>query len=102
MPSNRAMIDLSPEHLALLKQLITEHLSECEIRVFGSRIHTMAKPYSDIDIALKCSHPIERQTMNRLKEALQESTLPIRVDVLDWYTISDEFRQLIEEGYEVL
>ena len=96
------MIDLTPEVLALLKELITEYVPECEIRVFGSRIHGTAKPYSDIDIALKCSHPIDRQTMNRLKEALQESTLTIRVDVLDWYTISDEFRRVIEEGYEVL
>lgn len=96
------MIDLAPEVLSLLKELITKHVPECEIRVFGSRIHGTVKSYSDIDIALKCSHPVDRQTMNRLKEALQESTLTIRVDVLDWYTISDEFRQVIEEGYEVL
>jgi hypothetical protein len=40
--------------------------------------------------------------MSRLKEALQESTLPIRVDVLDWNSISEEFRGVIEEGYGVL
>jgi len=96
------MIDLAHENLALLKKLITEHLSECEIRVFGSRIHGTAKPYSDIDIALKCAEPIDRRTMSRLKEALQESTLPIRVDVLDWESISEEFRGVIEAGYEVL
>lgn len=96
------MIDLSPDNLALLKQLITEHLSECEIRVFGSRIHGMAKPYSDIDIVLKCGSPIDRRTMSRLKEALQESTLPIRVDVLDWHGISEEFKGVIKEGYEVI
>jgi type I restriction enzyme S subunit len=49
MPSNRAMIDLSAENLTLLKQLITKYLPNCEIRVFGSRIHGTAKPYSDID-----------------------------------------------------
>jgi predicted nucleotidyltransferase len=96
------MIDLSTENLTLLKQLIIEHIPVCEIRVFGSRIHGTAKPYSDIDIALKCGSPIDRQTMRHLKEALQESTLPIRVDVLDWYGISEEFRGVIEEGYEVL
>lgn len=96
------MIDLAPEVLALLKELITEYVPECEIRVFGSRIHTTAKPYSDIDIALKCSNPIDRQMMNRLKEALQESILPIRVDVLDWDGISEEFRGVIEKDYEVL
>jgi predicted nucleotidyltransferase len=96
------MIDLSTENLSLLKQLITEHIPVCEIRVFGSRIHGTAKPYSDIDIAIKCTEPIDRRTLSRLKEALQESTLPIRVDVLDWDGISEEFRGVIEEGYEVL
>ena len=96
------MIDLAHENLALLKKLITEHLSECEIRVFGSRIHGTAKPYSDIDIAIKCDEPIDRHIMRALKEALQESTLPIRVDVLDWYGISEEFRGVIENGYEIL
>jgi type I restriction enzyme S subunit len=96
------MIDLSTENLTLLKQLITEHIQGCEIRVFGSRIHGTAKPYSDIDIALKCGSPIDRRTMSRLKEALQESILPIRVDVLDWDGISKEFRGVIEEGYTVL
>jgi predicted nucleotidyltransferase len=96
------MIDLSHENLTLLKQLITEYIQGCEIRVFGSRIHGTAKPYSDIDIALKCAKPIDRRALSRLKEALQESTLPIRVDVLDWDSISEEFRGVIEEGYEVL
>lgn len=96
------MIDLDPENLAILKELLTEYLPDCEIRVFGSRIHGTTKPYSDIDIALKCAEPIDRGTMSRLKEALQESTLPIRVDVLDWESISEEFRGVIEEGYVVL
>lgn len=96
------MIDLSTENLTLLKQLITEHIQGCEIRVFGSRIHGTAKPYSDIDIAIKCAEPIDRHIMRALKEALQESKLPIRVDVLDWYSISEEFRGVIEEDYEVL
>lgn len=40
--------------------------------------------------------------MSRPKEALQESTLPIQVDVLDWNSISKEFRGVIENGYEIL
>jgi type I restriction enzyme S subunit len=96
------MIDLSAEHLALLKQLVTEYLPGCKIRVFGSRIRGTAKPYSDIDIALNCDAPIERRTMQRLREALQESALPMRVDLIDWHSISDEFKEVIEKAYEVL
>lgn len=96
------MIDLPSEALAVIKQLVTNHLPECEIRVFGSRVNATAKPYSDLDIALKCASPIDRRTMNRLKEALQESSLPIRIDVLDWNALSEEFKEVIEKSYEVL
>jgi len=96
------MIDLTAEHLTLLKTIIAEHLSECEIRLFGSRANGTAKPYSDIDIALKCAEPIDRRTMQRLREALQESALPMRVDLIDWHGISEEFRGVIKKGYEIL
>lgn len=96
------MIDLSAENLALLKRIISEHLPSCEIRVFGSRVEGNAKPYSDIDIAIRCGEKIDRKLLNALKEALQESTLPIRVDLLDWHSISEEFREVIEKRYEVL
>lgn len=96
------MIDLSTENLTLLKKIISEFIPKCEIRVFGSRVNGSAKPYSDLDIAIKCNEKIDRKIFNGLKEALQESTLPIRVDILDWSSISEEFREVIEKGYEVL
>ena len=40
--------------------------------------------------------------MRQLKEAFEESGLPIRVDVLDWHAISDAFKNVIAEEYEVI
>ncbi|MBF0621731.1 MAG: restriction endonuclease subunit S [Magnetococcales bacterium] len=40
--------------------------------------------------------------MNRLEEAFAESDLPIRVDLLDWWGVSDSFRAVIEKGFEIL
>ena len=34
--------------------------------------------------------PLDWRTLGRLKEAFEESDLPMRVDVLDWHAISDE------------
>ena len=37
-----------------------------------------------------------------MAEAFEESNLPIRVDLLDWQSISEGFQKVILEGYEVI
>ena len=97
------MIDLEKEDQKLLLTIIKKHAPDCEIRVFGSRINGKAKPYSDIDIALNAQQPLENRILQNLKEDLQESTLAMRVDILDWNTLSDSFKETIQtNGYELL
>ena len=96
------MIDLRPDHLDTVQRILAEHVPECEVRAFGSRAAWTAKDYSDLDIAVVGAGPLDWRTLGRLKEAFEESSLPMRVDVLDWHAISDSFRQVIEPGYVVV
>ena len=98
----RAMIDLNPNHLATVERILTKHVPECEVRTFGSRATWTAKDYSDLDLAVVGEGPLDRRTLGQLKEAFEESSLPMRVDVLDWYAISESFREVIERDYVVL
>ena len=61
-----------------------------------------AKDYSDLDLAVVGSEPFSLRRMRQLKEAFEESDLPIRVDVLDWHVLSDGFKHVIAEEYEVI
>ena len=85
------MIDLSSNHLKTVRQILAEHVPACEVRAFGSRVTSSAKNYSDLDLAIVGVTALDRNTLARLKEAFEESDLPIRVDVLDWQGI---FREL--------
>ena len=96
------MIDLNPNHLATVQRILAEHVPECEVRAFGSRATWTAKDYSDLDMAIIGEGPLEWRTLGRLKEAFEESSLPMRVDVLDWHSISESFRKVIEQDYAVL
>ena len=96
------MIDLSPNHLETVKRILTEHVPDCEVRAFGSRATWTAKDYSDLDLAVVGEDLLDRKALSRLKEAFQESDLPIRVDVLDWHGISESFRKVIERDYVVV
>ena len=77
-------------------------MPECEVRAFGSRTTWTAKDYSDLDLAVVGKGPMDWRTLGRLKEAFEESDLPMRVDVLDWHSISESFRKVIERDYVVL
>ncbi len=96
------MIDLSPEQLEIVKRILAERVPACEVRAFGSRIKQTAKKWSDLDLAVVGSAKLERQALCDLKEAFEESVLPIQVDVLDWHAISPEFQAVINEGYEII
>jgi len=45
---------------------------------------------------------IDFSTLNRLREAFEDSELPFRVDVLDWHAIAEDFRKVIERHYVVI
>jgi len=96
------MIDLQPDHLALIQTILAQHVPHAEVRAFGSRITGTARDYSDLDLVVVGREKIDRKILHRLEEAFVESDLPFRVDVLDWHRISDSFRQVIGEAYGVI
>ncbi len=96
------MIDLNPDHLKTVQQILAEHVPACEVRAFGSRVTQSAKAYSDLDLAIVGATALDRHTLARLKEAFEDSDLPIQVDVLDWQEISQSFRETVAKDYAVL
>ena len=96
------MMDLSPQSVDIIKKIMQEYVPGCEVRVFGSRVNGTAKKYSDLDLVIVDKEKIPTRKMNALREAFEDSDLPIRVDVLDWHAISADFRVIIEKRFEVL
>ena len=96
------MIDLNPQHLKTVQHILSKHVPGCEVRAFGSRVKWTAKDYSDLDLAVMGSRQFDLREMRRLTEAFEESDLPIRVDVVDWYTIPERFKRIIAAEYKVI
>jgi predicted nucleotidyltransferase len=96
------MIDIQEQDLAEVQRILREHVPDCEVRAFGSRIEGKAKKYSDLDLALVGKEKMDWKKLELLKDALAASNLTITVDVVDWYAISDEFRAIIEKHYEII
>ena len=96
------MIDLSPQHLAELVSILRIYVPNCEIRAFGSRVNRKAVRYSDLDLAIYSDHAIDQNTIWQLEEAFSDSDLPFMVDVLDWHCLSDQFKEIINQNYDVI
>ena len=96
------MISLTQKQLNTVRHILTEYVPDSEVRAFGSRVDGKMKSYSDLDLAIIGTHPIDGDVMRLLREAFQESDLPFRIDVLDWNAISDSFKRVIEKKNVVL
>ena len=95
------MIDLAPEHLEMIRRILADHVPDCKVRAFGSRVDGTARDYSDLDLVIVGKERLDPKRFRHLKEAFEESHLPFRVDVLDWRALSKNFRDSIEKKCEV-
>lgn len=95
-------IDLSQQDWELVKRILNQLLPGLEVWAFGSRINGKAKRYSDLDLAVISQQPLPLATMAALREAFDESDLPMKVDVVDWATTREPFRKIISDNKVVV
>ena len=89
-------IDISSVDWDLLRALLHHHLPNREIWAFGSRARRNSKQFSDLDIAVIGETALSLDQTAALREALCESDLPFRVDIVDWARTDAAFRKIIE------
>ncbi len=88
-------IQLEERWLKLVRDLASEHLPGCEVRVFGSRATGKARKFSDLDLLVLAPADLDRRQITRLSIALQDSDIPYLVDLVDARVIDPEFRDAI-------
>ena len=91
-------VDLRPDHWAIVRDALRRHVPDREVLAFGSRATWTAKDYSDLDLAVMGEEPLSLRTASALDEALGDSDLPFKVDVVDWARIDDSFRAIIRRN----
>lgn len=95
-------LDLNQRDLNVVTRILTRYVPGYTVWAFGSRVTGTAKPYSDLDIVVLTDKPLSLERMATIKDAFDESDLPIRVDVVDWAATSDSFREIIRQNYVVV
>ena len=93
--SLNASLHLAPAHLSLVKAILSDHVPHARVLAFGSRAAGTPRKYSDLDLAIIQPEPLTLRTISRLKIALEDSDLPICVDVVDWNRADSEFKAMV-------
>ena len=99
-----ADLQLAERYLSAVKVLLRQHVPEAEVWAYGSRVARTGHEASDLDLVLRNPSGLAQETpgLFDLKEAFVESNLPIRVDVMDWARIPDNFQREIEREHVVV
>ena len=88
---------LSGEEVLDIVKSIRLHLPKSKIFAFGSRVTGTHRKYSDLDIALDMGSPIDLAILTGIKERLSQSNLAILVDIVDYRSVSHDFKSIIEQ-----
>ena len=52
------MLDITPEHLQIVRDILQKNIPRREVWAFGSRVKGTAKRYSDLDLAVIGETPL--------------------------------------------
>ena len=102
MSATAPPIDLRPDHWAIVCHVLQRHVPHRKVLAFGSRATWTAKDYSDLDLAILGDETLPLSTKSALAEDFSDSDLPFKVDLVDWMSIDDVFRDIVRrDGVEV-
>ena len=94
-PAKRSAIGPDAAVLERVREIVRRALGprRAEVYLFGSWARGAQRPTSDIDLAIQASEPLSPGILAAVHEALEESTLPYRVDVVDLAETDPAFRE---------
>ena len=97
-------LDLTPGQLDELRQLLARHVPEAEVWAYGSRVNGGGHEGSDLDLVLRNVPDLVRPVAGwlALVEALQDSALPMIVEVHDWARLPVSFHAEIARRHVVV
>ena len=97
-------LDLPRRYREQIEALLRENMPGVEVWAYGSRVNGRSHEGSDLDLVLRGPdlQRIDSGQLMDLTEALEESNVPIIVQVHDWARLPECFHREIEREYVVL
>jgi len=97
------MIDVPAKDLQIILRILERYLSdEDKVFAFGSRVKGQARKNSDFDLVIDANKTIPLVKLWKIKDEFEESDIPFRIDISDWHTLSDSFKNFIKQDRVII
>ncbi len=99
------MISLRKKDMETIRQIAENCFNEpIELLAYGSRVNGDSHDGSDLDLVVRALSlkPVNSEDTNNFREKLQDSTIPILIQVQDWARVPENFKVNILNNYEIL
>lgn len=89
--------EMENNYLSMLKEHVLDQMKNEDVRIylFGSWAKGVQRKTSDIDIAIEYRNGQDNGKITQLRENIEESNLPYRVDVVDMQRIGEKLAEKI-------
>jgi len=84
---NKTRFGLTERDIKTISDVFKKYPVVTDVCVFGSRAKATSKPASDIDMAVM-NEGVADKTIMAIKSDLEDSTLPYKVDVINYPTLN--------------
>lgn len=85
----------------MLTDIFENYCPKAEIWAYGSRINGEAHEASDLDLVVKSFNDAGKD-LYELRELINDSDIPILVDIFDYDHLPESFQKEIEKNYIVI
>ena len=91
------------KYLQAVRQIVLDEvdLASTAVFLFGGRAKGSTHRGSDVDIGLLSEERISRDLLTSIKVALEESIVPYRCDVVDFFNVDPVFKKVALEKIEI-
>jgi hypothetical protein len=89
-------IDKALSPINKLKEVFLEFFKEEDVKVvlFGSRARGKFVNTSDVDVGVILDNGVDRKKLILLREYIDELNIPYKVEIVDFSTVSDDFKKM--------
>ena len=93
------IIDVRQHALDAVRRIVLDELHgiPADVYLFGSRALGCAAPASDVDVGVMPRNGLPPGLLSRIRERLEQSTVPYSVDLVDLSQTEEPFRQRVRQ-----
>lgn len=83
----------------IIVPIIVKYAPDAKIILYGSRARGDFREGSDIDVALDMGNKMDTLIISKIIGGLEESSLPIKFDIVDFKRVSPEMqKEILKDG----